>query len=336
MNTNSTSATTEKLREIIHLQTEVIRSGPDLGEIMNLVVKAAVSLVDADSSVIEFAEEDDMVYRAAAGIAESYLGLHLKRSSSMSGLCVQTNSILRCNDAEVDPRVDREACRRIGLRSMVLLPLQHDGEPIGVLKAFSARPKKFSDEDISLLEMLAEILNAAMYFTEKYNHNELFYRATHDSLTDLPNRALFMDRLRSDLAKSNRSSSYVGVLMIDMDDLKIANDTYGHRTGDAILKEFAQRCRDSTRTSDTIARLGGDEFGIILPSIESAEGIGAAIERLQESIAIPFRFEGRTYHLRASIGAAQFPYDGSDVEVLLDIADKRMYAHKRDHKQLVG
>lgn len=108
-----------------------------------------------------------------------------------------------CQDSETDPRVDRLACQKIGLRSMLVMPLKHRGATVGVLKAMSAQSDKFNSSDVVVLELLSEVVAAAMYFSAKYDKDELFKKATHDDMTGLANRALFMDRLRNTVATLN-------------------------------------------------------------------------------------------------------------------------------------
>lgn len=320
-----------ELLEIIRIQTEIAKLGLDLGGVMSFVVQQTLSLLHADGAAIELAEGEDMVYRATAGIAKSYLGLRLKRESSLSGLSVQMNEVLNCDDSELDPRVDREACRKVGLRSMIVIPLNHKGATVGVLKVMSGQPNHFSDDDVKLLELLSELVAAAMFYSTKYDNDDLYYRATHDALTGLANRSVFMDRLRSVVSHSQRHPNPVGVLMIDMDGLKQINDTYGHRIGDAVIQEFSRRIKTSTRLSDTVARLGGDEFGVILSPIELPDGISAAVDRFNSEIEPKFTFENKDYYLKASIGAAEFPEDSNDVHGLIEMADQRMYIVKQEH-----
>lgn len=319
----------DKLLEVIDIQTEVARLGLDLGGLMNLVVQRTLGLVDADGAAIELAEGEDMVYRATAGIGEGSLGLRLARDHSLSGLCVQQGRALRCDDALTDPRTDRAACERLGLRSMVVVPLHHHGETVGVLKAMSARAGHFDERHVVLLVLLSELVGAAMYYATRYAPHELFRKATHDGLTDLPNRALFLDRLRSSLAQAVRDAQPLAVMMLDMDGLKPINDHHGHRAGDAALLEFARRLSAGVRQSDTAARLGGDEFALLLRPLASDDGVDATVKRLAEQLNGTFRFEGRTLRVGASIGAACYPADGSDLAHLLELADQRMYAQKR-------
>lgn len=319
----------EKLLAVIATQGDLARLGPDLGAVMQLAAERVPGLTGADGAAVELIEGDEMVYRAVAGSAKHCLGLRVSRAHSLSGLCVQLGTQLRCDDADIDPRVDRAACRRAGLRSMLVLPLQHQGQTVGVIKAMAAQPAQFGPAEQSVLGLLAEALAGALFHASRNAASELYHRATHDPLTDLANRALFMDRLRSHLLQGDRDGQGGALLMIDMDGLKTINDRLGHRAGDAALIELGLRLSLSARVSDTVARLGGDEFGILLRPLDLEEGLAPALLRLRSAIDAPFQHEGLPLCLSASIGHALFPVEGVDAEALVELADRRMYADKR-------
>jgi len=322
-----------QLLSLIKLQTDIAKLGHDLAAVLELVTQRSMQLTESDGAVIEFAEGDSMVYRAAQGIASSQLGLRIPRQTSLSGLSVATGQTLRCDDAFNDPRVDRAACERVGLRSMIVLPLQHDNHSVGVLKVLSVQPAAFSEDDVAFLAMLSELLAASMFFAARYDYEDLFYRATHDQMTGLANRALFLDHMRTALAEAQRKNTLTGIFMIDMNGLKQINDTWGHRSGDAAICEFARRLKQNSRESDTVARFGGDEFGMLLNTVEAASNVPAKLERLKTQIELPFEFEGRGLPLSGSFGTAIFPDDGNDIETLIHLADQEMYHHKRVSKQ---
>ncbi len=315
-----------RLLQVIETQTEIARLGLDLGAVMALVAERAQGMTGADGAVVELAEDEDMVYRASAGIAEPYLGLRLQRSGSLSGLCVAAGTPLMCGDSETDPRVDVDACRRIGLRSMIVVPLRHHETVVGVLKVMAKAPSAFDDGDIQLLGLMSELIAASMFHATRHEAGELFLRATHDALTGLPNRALFYERLRQHLALAGRESRRCGVISLDMDGLKPINDTLGHRAGDAALCELA------ARQSDTVARLGGDEFAVLLARIGDREGAQAQAARLLDSMAPAFEYESSAIPLQASVGVAIYPDDSADPNELLHVADQSMYADKRQRK----
>ena len=325
--------TRERLLEITRIQNEIGRIDRDLGDVMTFVVEQTLSLVNADGAVIELAEGDDMVYRSTSGIARDKLGLRLRRQGSLSGMCIETGVSLRCDDSESDLRVDREACRSIGLRSMIVIPLKSDTQTIGVLKAISGDPNRFSEIDVALLELVSGFLTATIFFATEYNSDKLFHLATHDRLTGVGNRAHFMDRLRHGIDQSKRTQRAIAVLMIDMDGLKIINEKYGDLVGDAILNEFAACLKSVVRISDTAARIGGDEFALILNPVDAPNGVDTVIKRIQEESAYPYLYDGEMYLLRASIGAAHYPGDTDDIDQLLDLAEQRMYVVKQEKKQ---
>lgn len=324
----------EQLLSLIRLQTDIAKHGLNIGDILDLATQRSMALTGADGAVIELAENAHLVYRAAAGIGSKQLGLRIPGANSLSGLCIETGRPLRCDDAIIDTRVDRDSCERIGMRSMVVLPLRHEQHTIGVLKVLSKHRCAFSDEDELLLSMLSEMLAASMFFATHYNFAELFHRATHDQMTGLANRALFLDHLRSALAQAKRHHSLTAVLVIDMNDLKQINDTFGHLSGDAALKEFAQRLQQQSRESDTLARFGGDEFGMVLTSISHPADLTLIVQRMENAVHRPFIFNEQTIDLSGSIGGAVYPDDGDDVDTLLDKADQAMYTHKRAYKDL--
>lgn len=321
-----------QLMAVIQLQTEIAKLGLEISKVLDLVTQKSMPLTGADGAVIELAEGDFMVYRAASGIAESQLGLRISRHNSLSGMSVATQQIMRCDDAWQDARVDKAACERVGLRSMIVVPLTHQGDVIGVLKVLSKNPSAFTQADTTLLSMLSELVAACMFYAAHYDHEQLFYRATHDDLTGLANRALFLDHLRTAIAQANRKKELAGIMMIDMNGLKNINDQHGHRFGDAALREFARRLKQNSRETDTVARFGGDEFGIVLTPIDNASNVEMKRLRLTQNIEQPFQFEGRQLSICASYGGAVYPEDSQDINELIDKADQAMYAHKRKLK----
>ena len=324
----------QSLRDIIQVQAGIAALGPDLGNVMNYIAEHAQRLTGADGAVVELAEGTDMVYRAATGFAASQLGLRLSRDSSLTGLCVKTGEVLACEDSETDPRVNREACRKVGIRSMVVVPLIHDNTAVGVLKVASGAASRFGDSDRELLDLMTGMIAASIAQAQKHENSNLYHRATHDALTGLANRALFYDRLRQGLALVSRKATKLGLLILDLDGLKPINDQCGHRAGDAVLRETATRIQSVSRESDTTARLGGDEFGIILNALDEKSSAEAHAARLTDAIEKPFQFEGRDLTLAASIGAAIFPEDGGNIEDLIEQADRAMYQVKRLRKTM--
>lgn len=153
--------------------------------------------------------------------------------------------------------------------------------------------------------------------------------ATHCSLTHLPNRYLFMDRLGTALKNAPRSGSGLAVVFLDLDRFKPINDGFGHAAGDRVLREVADRLRASVRASDTIARLGGDEFTVLLPGVRDRADAERIARKLVEAVARPMNVEGRSVSVHASAGAAIYPSGGSTAEAILRNADAAMFQAKR-------
>ncbi len=154
--------------------------------------------------------------------------------------------------------------------------------------------------------------------------------AHHDFLTDLPNRSLLRDRLDIALGQARREGHLVGALFIDLDRLKVINDTLGHEAGDQLLREAAGRLASSMREGDTVARLGGDEFMVILPNLGDTRGAAAAARKILTSLARPLELKGQEVFMSASIGVSLFPNDAADPEALIRNADAAMYRAKRN------
>jgi len=154
------------------------------------------------------------------------------------------------------------------------------------------------------------------------------YVATHDMLTDLPNRQLFHDRLDEALALARRARSRVALLFLDLDRFKLTNDTLGHAAGDRLLQSVAERLAHCIRATDTAARLGGDEFTAILPGIQRSQDVARVANKILDALARPFVQDGIELYITTSIGISMFPSDGVDSETLLKNADIAMYRAK--------
>jgi diguanylate cyclase (GGDEF)-like protein len=167
---------------------------------------------------------------------------------------------------------------------------------------------------------------ATSELAEKQAENE--YQALHDSLTGMPNRMLFQQRLVEAIAECRRSGQKLAVMLIDLDHFKEINDTLGHHFGDLLLQEIGPRLSSVLRDIDLMARLGGDEFGIVLPELPSEDVAMRIADRLIEELETPVSVESLALDVSGSIGIALFPMQANDAEALLRRADVAMYAAK--------
>ena len=169
----------------------------------------------------------------------------------------------------------------------------------------------------------------ALLASRKREEEIIHQMAYHDSLTGLPNRKLFSDRLGIALAHAQRNQSKVAIAMIDLDNFKEINDTMGHIIGDLFLKATAERLDAEMRKGDTVARFGGDEFLLILPDLNAIEDAIQVAEKIVDSFCKPLLIDTYQFVVTMSIGIAVYPNDGTDEVILLKNADIAMYRAKQ-------
>jgi diguanylate cyclase (GGDEF)-like protein/PAS domain S-box-containing protein len=173
------------------------------------------------------------------------------------------------------------------------------------------------------------IIGVSQDVTErKRSEDEARFLAHHDTLTGLPNRRLLDDRLRQAVYLAQRHDSKVAVMLLDLDGFKEVNDTLGHRAGDAVLREVAQRLSGCMRKSDTLARQGGDEFVIVIPDLNLETDCQTIAEKVLRALEPEFKVDGTGFRIGASIGVSLYPTDAGDSESLLRNADIAMYRAK--------
>jgi diguanylate cyclase (GGDEF)-like protein len=305
------------LDRLIETQTVISTTDLDLDGVMSLVAREALVIAGGDGAVVELAEGQEVYCAAAAGTAVPFLGLRLKANASITGECFRTGQLLICTDSETDSRVGREACRTVGARSMIVVPLAHGGEVKGVLIVWSTAAHDFRGHESQLLSLLANTSGAAMARAELIT--ELALRAVTDGLTGLTNRAAWYGRLEEALARSRRSERPLSVILLDLDGFKQVNDRHGHAAGDRALKDVSALWLSALRETDLLGRLGGDEFGVILEDADRASAL-TVIARLDGAI---------TRSHSASSGLAVWDRN-EDSATLLARADAHMYQRKRD------
>ncbi|WP_207458084.1 EAL domain-containing protein [Azospirillum sp. SYSU D00513] len=194
--------------------------------------------------------------------------------------------------------------------------------------ALGTANRRLRENELELEQRVAERTDALE------RSNEHVQRlAYHDTLTGLPNRALFADRAAHALHCAAADGRGLAMLFLDLDHFKMVNDTLGHRTGDELLVEVAGRLRGAIRPSDTVARMGGDEFVILAEGLagtrEAANEAAHRAERILEELSRPMLLDGHTLHVSGSVGIAVYPDDGTDAASLLKNADTAMYAAKQ-------
>ena len=173
-------------------------------------------------------------------------------------------------------------------------------------------------------------ISAGKDITERMQSQErLHHLAHHDILTDMPNRALFVERVNQALNRTQWRKRVVAVLFLDLDRFKLVNDTLGHEAGDRLLQVLAARLQTCVREGDTIARFGGDEFAVFLDDVASPGDVAPIAKKFLEALAPPFIIDGHEFFIAASIGISLYPNDGTDAKILMKNADTAMYRAKQ-------
>jgi diguanylate cyclase (GGDEF)-like protein len=341
MPTNRTNETVEtikterdRLLEIVSALGVVSSSAGTKQELMDDTVRQVMQLTRADGAVVELVDGDYLEYQAASGSVAPYVGLRLKSSSSMSGLCVAERRIIYCQDTTSDLRVDAAACRKVGARSMLVVPLLRGANAVGVIKSVSGLPNAFDRIDEYALSLFAQFIGGVVArqaetdrSTQLAEHMER--RALSDDLTQLPNRAAWQDALEQAIARVRRAHAPLAVMYLDLNGFKAVNDRLGHAAGDEVLKAFAARLRNATRQSDFVARLGGDEFAVMLEGLGNVErDVPMVVNKVLDAARVGIRWEEELVVCLPSVGVAFQNGPHYDAITLMRHADQAMYRTK--------
>jgi diguanylate cyclase (GGDEF)-like protein/PAS domain S-box-containing protein len=280
---------------------------------------AAASGGDGAARHVSGSHGDDAGDAAAAHLDAGHVRLTLDQGAA----------VVVC-DAAAELRFDVGELHARGLACGMTVPVAGEGDAtFGVLGMYAASPHAFDEDDLAFLQSVANVLTGAL--RRQAAERGLRHQALHDPLTQLPNRALLLDRLRLALARRRREHDrWVAVLYLDLDDFKGVNDSLGHAAGDALLRGLAPRLSDALRPSDTLARVGGDEFAILCEGLEDVAESMAIAERLLAVVAQPLEVAGVSLRSTASVGIAlDGPGSAVDGEDLVRDAAVATYRAKR-------
>ena len=215
------------------------------------------------------------------------------------------------------------------------MPLRIGDEAVGGFAVRSGALRSYDEADAAVIESLGPYVAVALrqrMLREQIDRER--FRADHDPLTTLPNRAAFAAALTHALGRVRRSGDRLAVLFIDLDGFKAINDRFGHEAGDAVLRSASRRLLRRLRTGDSVARLGGDEFATILRGIGNEEDARSLAEEVRAALERPMTWHGNRLRVGASIGWAIAPRDGTEIAELLRRSDYRMYRDKRARREL--
>jgi diguanylate cyclase (GGDEF)-like protein/PAS domain S-box-containing protein len=307
-----------------------VLASTDLGEVLKRGVELVSSALNSDYCNLLELDRDGkhLTFRAAVGWPQEWIGHRTVplQPGTRANLVLSRREPLIVEDYDRDTDTSSPFLREFGVRSGIVAPLFGTTGTFGILSAHAMQPRRFTEDEVNFLSSLAYIVAVAI--ERNKSEERLAYLAQFDSLTGLPNRHLFHDRLTQTMVQAKRSGRPMAMLFIDLDQFKLVNDTLGHSTGDRLLKEAATRLTQCVRSGDTVGRFGGDEFGAILAELSAVGDAGLVAQKIIDALERPFSLEGNETYVTASIGITLFPDDGEEAGELIMNSDTAMYRAK--------
>jgi diguanylate cyclase (GGDEF)-like protein len=317
------------LERLAQLQRGIVDRLP-VHEVLEAVVEGARELLDCRVGILWIADPDDPDHAAAVaalGVDDELIAAHRRKpvGEGLAGRAMREGMLVVADAvtgaASLADLVDFPVT---AATAAMATPVYERSHVVGSLGVASTDPgRHFDARAQQVLISLAE--HASLALNHARAVEEAVHEALHDSLTGLPNRSLFLDRMRHALARAEREAEPVAVLFCDLDGFKTVNDSLGHRTGDRLLVMVAERLAERLRPGDTIARLGGDEFAVLLEELREPGDAARAAQRLLDALEAPFELRDREFYVSVSIGIAA---GKDDAETLLRDADLAMYRAK--------
>jgi diguanylate cyclase (GGDEF)-like protein len=327
-------ASLEERRRLVErlskIQGSIVRRR-DLSEVLDAIVAGALDLLGDDTVALRLIDPDDpkqLIMVASAGVDSELVRAQYRTPVGLGagGRAVSERELVLVEDYQGDDRA-LAAFAGDGIRAALAAPVREGGEIVGSLVVATHREgRHYSEAERDMLLAFAE--HASLALTDARTVGDAIHQAFHDTLTELPNRLLLMDRLEHALARAARARTSVAVLFIDLDTFKNVNDSLGHGAGDVVLREAAKRLLSCVRNADTAARFGGDEFVVLIEDVDEHR-VARVANRILEAMNDPFEIDGRHVVIGASIGIAV----GSDeADDLLRNADLALYRAKSKGK----
>lgn len=320
-----------KIREqelsLINRLTGVITSSLNIQDVYDAFVGELKEVVEADYTAICVVEDKNIYFAALSTDVGSTW--HIGQTIPMSNTATEWVYLNKKPYYEIDLNQNKrfwtgEEYIKRGIRSILYLPMINKGEVIGVLIIGSKKPNSYNLEQTILMEHLASQIAAPIENSRLFSKAEEVARV--DGITGLFNRRHFDERLHSEIDRHSRYGDILSILLLDLDNFKKYNDTYGHLAGDRLLVQAGKIVASAVRSSDLAFRYGGDEFSVILPNSSTMDAFSVA-ERIREKIS--FEMTSRQLDISISIGIASWPGDGSTLDELCYAADMALYYAKR-------
>lgn len=306
-----------------------LTSNLDLKSVLDTVVSEALHLVkDAHEAHIYLYDKDRLIFGASLdknGVKDRQMSI--PRPNGLTRTVADQKQMVIVEDMSTHPLFVTAPRPRTG--SIIGIPLLMEGEVVGVMNLVRSHPGQFNLSEIRLLTLLAD--QAALAIKNASLHQAVSEQARRDVLTGLPNRRALDERLDEAIHQSRNSGHPFSVVMLDLDGFKDVNDTYGHETGDGVLRQVAACLVKNLRSTDFLARYGGDEMTLVLPDTDLPQA-GFVCQKLQNFLrSLTIRYpDGKTDTIGVSGGIALFPKHADSAPTLLRAADEALY-HAKKH-----
>lgn len=314
----------------LHEISASINSTLRVTETLELVARHSATLTGVPLAYLYLRNREDETLTVAAAYGDrsaSHKDFVISAKNSTLASLMQHEGPQWFNDPRRLPGGGLPAPIAAGATALMAAPLTVRGDPIGLLVVVSTNRRKFKRVDAEGLRILAEAAAIAIDEAILYERTERL--AITDSLTGLNNQRYFRQHFELELGRAQRRQGILSLVIFDLDNFKRVNDTYGHMTGDSVLREVSRVARTMVRRTDLLARIGGEEFAILLPESNKTDATVVA-EKLRLAI-METAFEatdGQELRLTISAGVASYPFDGSELEDIFEAADKAMYRAK--------
>ncbi len=332
-------AQVQGLKGILNV-AQIVVSSLDLDEVLQNILHSAMSVMDmpAGSVALYDANNYQLELHAHAGLSDKFVALDRWRvkPGGLTHEILERGEVFIVDDTARADFFTNPLAIEEGIRSLIAVPLKIHKRTIGVLYLDDFKAREFEAEKLELLSVLSS------FATMSIDHARLYARtlqlACTDGLTGLYNPRQFKKTFIEEVARAKRYSKPLAVILLDVDDFKKFNDTYGHPNGDIVLQEMAVMLKELLRDCDSLFRYGGEEFVTLLPETPLAEAVKVA-ERIRIFVETesPRFLAGitKTHGITVSVGVAALPDHGSDTQSLLQKVDDLMYQAKKDGKNKV-
>jgi len=323
---------------ILHQASQALGGALDEEAVVEAGLASAAEIVAHDFAAITYYDTGSrrhIVRRAEGRDASRFRSLTFRDNASLTAMAVKNRHYLPYRgdfDAKQQVVYTRRANLR-GMQSLLILPLVVREDAIGTLAIAAERPNAFGQSVRGTLQVLANQLAVSLANAESVRRLEEM--ASTDGLTGCLNKRAFLEEIQRKLRSAERFDRQLSLIVTDLDHFKSVNDTYGHATGDVVLKELGAILHRMKRETDAVARFGGEEFCVLCEETDT-EGAIQLAERVREAMSqTVFQTEKGPLQITCSLGVATYPQDASTEETLFDRADKALYAAKHQGRDRV-